>query len=92
MEGLLDDLGQLLGEPVSRAEVIGRGQVATVYALYDSQNRTFPVVAKAYPVAGVAQNEMNKLLLLSRHSWVRVPAVHSVYCPTRTSLYKEILL
>ena len=77
MEGLLDDLGQLLGEPVSRAEVIGRGQVATVYALYDSQNRTFPVVAKAYPVAGVAQNEMNKLLL---------------YCPTRTSLYKEILL
>lgn len=92
MEGLLDDLGQLLGEPVSRAEVIGRGQVATVYSLYDSQNRTFPVVAKAYPVAGVAQNEMNKLLLLSRHSWVRVPAVHSVYCPTRTSLYKEILL
>ncbi|MDA1379805.1 hypothetical protein PCI56_07960 [Plesiomonas shigelloides subsp. oncorhynchi] len=37
---------------MSRAEVIGRGQVATVYALYDSQNRTFPVVAKAYPVAG----------------------------------------
>ncbi|MGL4270436.1 MAG: phosphotransferase, partial [Plesiomonas sp.] len=92
MEGLLDELGLLLGEPVLRAEIIGRGHVATVYALYDSQNHTFPVVAKAYPVAGVAQNEMNKLLLLARHSWVRVPAVHSVYQVPQPSLYKEILL
>ncbi|MGL5726783.1 MAG: phosphotransferase [Plesiomonas sp.] len=92
MECLTEELSLLLGEKVSRTEIVGKGAFSTVFALYDSSNAAFPVVAKAYPMKGMAESEISKLSVLARHAMVRMPAIYGVHHSEQSAAFKEVVL
>ncbi|WP_291971875.1 YcbJ family phosphotransferase [Candidatus Symbiopectobacterium sp.] len=91
MEHLKAELSTVLGEKLSRLERISEQPYAHLYALYDNNGNSMPLLAKSYVCQGIAQQEAYKLSMLAREGDVRLPTVYGVVI-TQEAPYKELLL
>lgn len=92
MEQLKSELALVLGETISRLEVISEHPPTRLYALYDSEGQPMPVMAKYFRHQGRAALEAKKLALLGQAGLIAVPAVFGLVMSQQPPVHEMLLL
>lgn len=92
MEQLKTELALVLGEPISRLEIISEHPPARLYALYDDKGQPMPVMAKYFRHQGRAALEAKKLTMLGHDGLVAVPAVFGLVLSQQQPAHEMLLM
>lgn len=92
MEQLKAELTLVLGEKISRLEMLSEYPLARLYALYDHHNQAMPLVAKYFRYPGHAALEARKLALLGQGGTIKVPAVYGLMLSQQKPPHEVLLM
>ncbi|WP_130834588.1 phosphotransferase [[Erwinia] mediterraneensis] len=92
MEQLRTELTLVLGETVSRLEILSEQPLARLYALYDRHNQSMPLVAKYFRHKGHAALEARKLAMLGHAGVITVPAVYGLVLSQQKPPHEVLLM
>lgn len=92
MEQLKTELALVLGEPISRLEIISEHPPARLYALYNDKGEPMPVMAKYFRHQGRAALEAKKLALLGHAGLIAVPVVFGLVMSQQPPVHEMLLL
>lgn len=92
MEYLKSELSLVLGEQISRLETISEQPLTRLYALYDSEDKPMPLVAKYFRHQGRAALEAKKLALLGHEGLIAVPAVYGLVMSQHPAAHEMLLM
>lgn len=92
MEQLRSELALVLGESVSRLEIISEQAQSRLFALYDGDGKPMPLVAKYFRQQGRAALEAKKLTLLGHEGLLAVPAVFGLVLSQQPPVHEMLLM
>ena len=92
MERLKEELSLILGESVSRLEVLHCQSQSCLYAIYDRAGHAMPMAVRCFSRPGMAEQEARKLMLLRQQGTVYVPVVYGVVVSQRLPFHELLLV
>lgn len=92
MEQLRSELALVLGESISRLEIISEQTHTRLYALYDNAGKPMPLVAKYFRHQGRAALEAKKLTMLGHDGLIAVPAVFGLVLSQQKPVHEMLLM